>query len=226
MRTHELDGRAPHHGRAGLYDRADSWYRVGCGAAALHPARANRRHGRLDCRRTLGSRDEPTDAARTHCRARNNYTTRNAAYRNAQQRLVRRGGTGSVSGLFALTPRIPLACRAGEGELQGALPCAPTPLSHSVGERLGVRAIRRGILSNIYRALSVRELPPSLRFPPLREGNRRGAVPPARRGILKEGFSLICALTNFGSAIGITRAEGGTRCYDGRISNSGSVETV
>jgi hypothetical protein len=106
-----------------------------------------------------------------------------------------------VSGLFALTPCIPLARRAGEGELQGALPCAPTPLSHSVGEGLGVRAIRRGILSNIYRALSVRELPPSLRFPPLREGNRRGAVwlpllregnrrgavPPARRGNLKEG---------------------------------------
>jgi hypothetical protein len=92
-----------------------------------------------------------------------------------------------VSGLFALTPCVPLARRAGEGELQGALPCAPTPLSHSVGEGLGVRAIRRGILSNIYRALSVRELPPSLRFPPLREGNRRGAVPPARRGNLKEG---------------------------------------
>ena len=29
--------------------------------------------------------------------------------------------------------------------------------------------------------------PPSLRFPPLREGNRRGLVPPARRGNLKEG---------------------------------------
>jgi hypothetical protein len=92
-----------------------------------------------------------------------------------------------VSGLFALTPCVPLARRAGKGELQGALPCAPTPLSHSVGEGLGVRAIRRGILSNIYRALSVRELPPSLRFPPLREGNRRGAAPPARRGNLKEG---------------------------------------
>ena len=145
-----------------------------------------------------------------------------------------------------LTPCVPLSRRAGEGELQGALPCAPTflfhagkgalpcaptplahagkgalpcaptPLahagegvppcaptflSHALGEGLGVRAIRRGILSNIYRAFSVRELPPSLRFPPLREGNRRGAVwlpllregnrrgavPPARRGNLKEG---------------------------------------
>jgi hypothetical protein len=136
-----------------------------------------------------------------------------------------------VSGLFALTPCVPLSRRAGEGELQGALPCAPTflfhagkgalpcaptPLahagegappcaptflSHALGEGLGVRAIRRGILSNIYRAFSVRELPPSLRFPTLREGNRRGAVwlpllregnrrgavPLARRGNLKEG---------------------------------------
>ena len=136
-----------------------------------------------------------------------------------------------MSGLFALTPCVPLSRRAGERELQGALPCAPTflfhagegappcaptPLahagegappcaptflSHALGEGLGVRAIRRGILSNIYRAFSVRELPPSLRFPPLREGNRRGAVwlpllregnrrgavPPARRGNLKEG---------------------------------------
>ena len=110
-----------------------------------------------------------------------------------------------MSGLFALTPCVPLSRRAGEGELQGAPPCAPTPLahagegappcaptplahagkgalpcapflSHALGEGLGVRAIRRGILSNIYRAFSVRELPPSLRFPPLREGNRRGAV--------------------------------------------------
>jgi hypothetical protein len=102
---------------------------------------------------------------------------------------------------YTLTPCVPLSRRAGEGELQGAPPCAPTPLSHCVGKGLGVRAIRRGILSNIYRAFSVRELPPSLRFPPLRkgnrrgavwlpllrEGNRRGAVPPARRGNLKEG---------------------------------------
>jgi hypothetical protein len=302
MRTHELDGRAPHHGRAGLYDCADPGHRNGCGAAALHPARANRRHGRLDCGRALGSGDEPTDAARTHCRARNNYTTRNAACRNAQRRLVRSGGKRCVSGLFALTPCVPLSRRAGEGERAAPLahavgeglgvrakqralpansepkrcaltpcvplsrragegeraaplahavgeglgvrakqralpansepkrctltPCVPlsrragegeraAPLAHAVGKGLGVRAIRRGILSNIYRAFSVRELPPSLRFPPLREGNRRGAVwlpllregnrrgavwlpllregnrrgavPPARRGNLKEG---------------------------------------
>jgi D-alanyl-D-alanine carboxypeptidase/D-alanyl-D-alanine-endopeptidase (penicillin-binding protein 4) len=39
----------------------------------------------------------------------------------------------------ALTPFVPLSREAGEGE-QGALPCAPTPLSHPVGEGLGVRA--------------------------------------------------------------------------------------
>ena len=31
------------------------------------------------------------------------------------------------------------------------------------------------------------QLPPSLRFPPLREGNRWGVVPPVNRGNLKEG---------------------------------------
>jgi hypothetical protein len=39
---------------------------------------------------------------------------------------------------FALTPRAPLSRLAGEGE--GAPPCAPTPLSHAVGEGSGVRA--------------------------------------------------------------------------------------
>ena len=40
------------------------------------------------------------------------------------------------------------------------------------------------------RASEVHQLPPSLRFPPLREGNRVGrvgSVPPASRGNLKEG---------------------------------------
>ena len=40
------------------------------------------------------------------------------------------------------------------------------------------------------RASKVHYLPPSLRFPPLREGNRVGrvgSVPPACRGNLKEG---------------------------------------
>jgi len=41
------------------------------------------------------------------------------------------------------TPCVPLSCEAGEGEPQGAPPCAPTPLSHTVGEGLGVRANRR-----------------------------------------------------------------------------------
>jgi len=40
-----------------------------------------------------------------------------------------------------LTPHpLPPLPHAGEGERQGALPCAPTPLSHRVGEGLGVRA--------------------------------------------------------------------------------------
>ena len=37
----------------------------------------------------------------------------------------------------------PLAREAGEGERQGAPPCAPTPLSHPVGEGLGVRATEK-----------------------------------------------------------------------------------
>ena len=53
-----------------------------------------------------------------------------------------------MSGLFALTPCVPLSRRAGEGELQGAPPCAPTPLSHSVGEGLGVRAKQRALPAN------------------------------------------------------------------------------
>jgi len=43
---------------------------------------------------------------------------------------------------------------------------------------------------NTNRAVRVYELPPSFRFPPLREGNREGraySVPPAGRGNLKEG---------------------------------------
>jgi len=38
------------------------------------------------------------------------------------------------------------------------------------------------------------QLPPSLRFPPLREGNRRVLVPPACRGNLKEGVINCCFL--------------------------------
>ena len=47
------------------------------------------------------------------------------------------------------------------------------------------------------RASKVHYLPPSLRFPPLREGNRVGrvgSVPPARRGNLKEGVINCCFL--------------------------------
>jgi hypothetical protein len=38
------------------------------------------------------------------------------------------------------------------------------------------------------------QLPPSCRFPPLREGNREGSVPPASRGNLKEGGINCCFL--------------------------------
>jgi len=47
-------------------------------------------------------------------------------------------------------------------------------------------------MSNTNRAFRVYELPPSFRFPPLREGNREGraySVPPASRGNLKGGSS-------------------------------------
>ena len=47
------------------------------------------------------------------------------------------------------------------------------------------------------RAFRVYELPPSFRFPPLREGNLEGraySVPPARRGNLKEGVINCCFL--------------------------------
>ena len=46
-------------------------------------------------------------------------------------------------------------------------------------------------------------IPPSLRFPPLREGNRRGLVPPARRGNPEGGGRQLPFFVNFGSAIGI-----------------------
>ena len=38
---------------------------------------------------------------------------------------------------------VPLSREAGEGETQGAPPFTPTPLSHAVGEGLGVRAKKR-----------------------------------------------------------------------------------
>jgi hypothetical protein len=45
---------------------------------------------------------------------------------------------------FALTPCVPISRRRERGNaLQGAPPCAPTPLSHAVGEGLRVRAKKR-----------------------------------------------------------------------------------
>ena len=46
-----------------------------------------------------------------------------------------------MSGLFALTPCVPLSRRAGEGE-------RAAPLSHAVGEGLGVRAEKRARPAN------------------------------------------------------------------------------
>jgi hypothetical protein len=54
--------------------------------------------------------------------------------------------------------------------LQGALPCAPTPLSHAVGEGLGVRAKKRA--RPAHSELKRCTLISSFRFPPLREGNQ------------------------------------------------------
>jgi hypothetical protein len=48
---------------------------------------------------------------------------------------------------------------------------------------------------NTNRASEVHQLPPSFRFPPLREGNRERraySVPPACRGNLKEGVINCC----------------------------------
>jgi hypothetical protein len=50
---------------------------------------------------------------------------------------------------IALTPFVPLSRLRERGNaLQGAPPCAPTPLSHSVGEGLGVRAKKRALPAN------------------------------------------------------------------------------
>ena len=54
------------------------------------------------------------------------------------------------------------------------------------------------------------QLPPSFRFPPLREGNRVGrvgSVPPACRGNLKEGVSISLVFVNCVPAIDITTSD-------------------
>ena len=55
---------------------------------------------------------------------------------------------------------------------------------------------RLGVITLVYytnHAVRVYELPPSFRFPPLREGGAY-SVPPARRGNLKEGVINCCFL--------------------------------
>jgi hypothetical protein len=50
-------------------------------------------------------------------------------------------GASGQARCVALTPCVPLSRRGARGNaLQGAPPCAPTPLSHALGEGLGVRA--------------------------------------------------------------------------------------
>jgi hypothetical protein len=86
---------------------------------------------------------------------------------------------------IALTPFVPLSRLRERGNaLQGAPPCAPTPLSHTVGEGLGVRAKKRARLahSELKRCTLIRR-----RFPASRGEPRMGSVPPASRGNLKEG---------------------------------------
>jgi hypothetical protein len=60
--------------------------------------------------------------------------------------------SASVNGqacCIALTPFVPLSrLRARGNALQGAPPCAPTPLAHTVGEGLGVRAKKRARLAH------------------------------------------------------------------------------
>ena len=76
------------------------------------------------------------------------------------------------------------ASRERGNALQGALPRAPTPLSHIVGEGLGVRAKKRARLA--HSELKRCTLISSFRFPLLRKGNHC-LVPPARGGNLLEG---------------------------------------
>jgi len=76
----------------------------------------------------------------------------------------------------------------------------PRPAAATAGERAhadgvgdcprGLRAVALKRAAYTNRASKVHYLPPSLRFPPLREGNRERraySVPPACRGNLKEG---------------------------------------
>jgi len=108
--------------------------------------------------------------------------------------------------LIPLSPAKPAERRARKRysvQIEAQLQVAETVLSvkvvnisvGGVGMRTPV-AIEKGVQgilnndANTNRASKVRYLPPSLRFPPLREGNRMGrvgSVPPACRGNLKEG---------------------------------------
>jgi hypothetical protein len=80
---------------------------------------------------------------------------------------------------IALTPFVPLSRLRERGNaLQGAPPCAPTPLSHTVGEGLGVRAKKRARLA--HSELKRCTLISSFRFPLLAVGTK--ARFPSRSG--------------------------------------------
>jgi hypothetical protein len=86
---------------------------------------------------------------------------------------------------IALTPFVPLSRLRERGNaLQGALPCAPTPLSHTVGEGLGVRAKKRARLA--HSELKRCTLISSFRFP-LLAGGTKARFPSRSGGNLKEG---------------------------------------
>jgi Cu+-exporting ATPase len=102
-----------------------------------------------------------------------------------------------------LTPHpLPPLPHAGEGERQGALPCAPTPLSHRVGEGLGVRAHTIFLGSPRFLQEQGVELdgfsePPPLGSPckqgePIRLGSPREAGVTLRRGV--ENFPVLLAV--------------------------------
>jgi len=125
---------------------------------------------------------------------------------------------------FALTPFIPLARLAGEGETQGALPCAPTPLAYRVGEGLGVRATKSVYPSPtvnptdvpIYRSphqssQKTADDDPLLQVPPASMGNRRAWFPSRSGGNLKEG-----GIVDFDCAVDII-SHVGERCRGERL---------
>ena len=96
-------------------------------------------------------------------------------------------------------------------DLNIAPPPQPSPHAGSesrllprVQGRLGGGHFEKPTHRHLPTAQSKFTIPPSLRFPPLREGNRRGLVPPASRGNPEGGGRQLPFFVNFGSAIGMS----------------------